>query len=144
MNKEQFMEWYGDLAASPRLKTYMGTTLTLPEIQAQVKRMILNYGLTQEEIQFYAHFLALTEAPRDIEHRYKGEHCTRVYLSQKDFLELLHQKPRGLGGCKIPRVESEQTCVIVGSHIDPRVADWLREQGVQLEFVWENEIGRKD
>lgn len=145
MTKEEFIRDYPELAADPALYGYMGTTLTIPEIQAQVKRIVLRYTDSQDERtkrdnQIYTQFLEVTHTPDGIEHRYTGEHCTRIYMEREELDQLLKSRPSYIrGGIAYLRRETDTTCIVWKSSIDPDVANWLRSQGVRLEFTWESE-----
>jgi hypothetical protein len=142
MEKQDFLNTYPELAVSDRLAGYLGTTLTIPEIQAQVKRTLLLYGddLDEEGKLLYTQFLDVTAAPPGIEHRFTGEHCTRIFLSREALSTLLQKRPATLhGGIAHLRTETNETCIAWGSSIDRDVATWLAQQGVRMEHVWESE-----
>jgi hypothetical protein len=141
MEKQDFLTIYPELAASDRLAGYLGTTLSIPEIQAQVKRTLLAYGdeLDEESRRIYSQFLEVTNAPAGIEHRFTGEHCTRIYLSRAALGNLLERKPAELhGGIAFLRTETDMTCIVWGSSIDSDIAGWLAHQGIRMEHTWES------
>lgn len=146
MTKQHFIQCYPELAASKRINGYLGTTLTLPEIQAQVKRILLHTSdLDDEGKEVYTRFLECTNAAEGIEHRYTGEHCTRLFISRDDLALLLKQRPSSIhGGIAYLRQETPSTCISWKSSIDPDMSNWLRQQGVRMEHTWESEIRHEE
>lgn len=144
ITKTELFNKYPELAHHFIIRGYLCTTLSIPEIQAQMKRKLLmsppTFDHHKEIHPVLERFLEVTQAPEDIQERYRGARLSRVYCPFIIISDLFRYAPEEFSRSYTLEIETEQTCVL--SQSDPQVIDWLRRQGIRVEQTWRSEIGR--